>query len=341
MTIRVLIVDDSSFFRHRLREVIDKSPDMETAGEAGDGLEAVQLAEQLKPDVITMDVEMPNLNGIDAVRRIMAQQPIPILMISNLTWEGAQATLDALQAGATDFMPKHFDDLLGRSDNLLSRIRGIMQRHSSYAPKSAAPIEAPPPPAPRRKSGRIRLVTLATSTGGPVALQQILTALPGDFPLPIVLVQHMPADFTAPFAERLNNLCRIRVRQAEDGEALEPGLALLAPGGCQMTLKKAQTFGKVSIREAHPDETYRPCVDISFHSIAESFGAESLYVVLTGMGSDGCEGARSLKAAGARVWSQDADSSVVYGMPMVVAKAGLSDRVLPLSGMADALIQAV
>ncbi|KAB7627161.1 protein-glutamate methylesterase/protein-glutamine glutaminase [Alkalilimnicola sp. S0819] len=360
MSIRVLVVDDSGFFRRRIRDMLQADPALEVVGEAANGREAVRQAQALRPDVITMDIEMPEMDGISAVREIMRVRPTAILMFSSLTYDGAQSTLDALDAGAADFLPKRFADISADTEQvkrlLQDRVKGLGAGgipRSRPAPLSArgprpgipepAPVARRPAPAAfapsplatsaasRIRPGQVRLLVIGASTGGPVALQQVLSKLPATYPLPILLIQHMPASFTKAFAERLNDLCAIKVREAADGDALRPGTALLAPGGLQMGLKGFGDKLNVRLFEAGPEQFYKPSVDIAFAEAAKACPGRVLGVVLTGMGADGCEGARLLKQTGSRVWSQDEASSVIYGMPGAVAKAGLSDRVLPLA----------
>ncbi len=363
MTVTVLIVDDSSFFRRRLTEMIDQCPGLRVVGTASNGREGVMKALELKPDVITMDYEMPIMDGISAVREIMAKQPTPILMFSSLTYEGARVTLDSLEAGAVDYLPKNFDEISRNAvelkNKLAERINMVAKARRRPSPAAApvaarampapAPLKpavreiaapAPKAPEPPRAAPRTRkhysLVAIGTSTGGPVALQQVLTQLPANFPSPIVLIQHMPATFTAAFAERLNGLCKIAVKEAVDGDMLRPGLALLAPGGKQMMISKG---GKVKILPGDERVNYKPCVDITFASAANIYRDQVLAIVLTGMGSDGCEGARLLKQSGSTVWSQDEVTSVIYGMPMAVAKANLTDEVLALNAIGPRLAE--
>ncbi len=335
--LRVLVVDDSAFFRRRIQEIISQSSALDVTGTANNGLEAVQAVDILQPDVITMDVEMPVLDGISAVRRIMARRPTPILMFSSLTQEGARATLDALDAGAVDFLSKD----LGRfgdqsSAQLAERLcrKLIEVGHSKVA---RAPQAAPPSAAARLspRRGNTRLVAIGASTGGPVALQRVLMALPAGFPLPLVMAVHMPAAFTPTFAERLNSLAQIRVKEASDGDPLQPGLALLAPGGQQLVVERRGDQGVARVRPAPPEQTYRPSVDMLFGSTAQTFPGQVLAIVLTGMGADGKQGAQLLKNGGSRIWSQDEASCVVYGMPQAVAK--LADQVLPLEDIGPTL----
>ncbi|MCP4063532.1 MULTISPECIES: chemotaxis response regulator protein-glutamate methylesterase [Marinobacter] len=386
MTVSVLVVDDSGFFRKRLTEILTSSGQIKVVGAATNGREGVELAEKLRPDVITMDYEMPVMDGISAVREIMRKHPIPVLMFSSLTYEGARVTLDALEAGAVDFLPKNFEEIARDNSQLqkilIERILDVARsrpgnrspapsRAEPSAPASRAPEPAGrprPEPAPRqrpdtrapaasagspgeteapRRHGRrgpakhYAVVGIGTSTGGPVALQRVLTVLPATFPAPIVLVQHMPASFTPAFAERLNKLCRIEVRQAEDGDVLRPGLALLAPGGKQMMVENRGGQPRIRILPGDERLNYKPCVDVTFGSLARSFPGKTLGVILTGMGSDGKEGCRMMKQSGSDIWSQDEKSSVIYGMPMAVAKAGLTDEVLSLDEIGPRLAEGV
>lgn len=349
MAVRVLVVDDSSFFRRRVTEMLDADPRIEVIGTAADGAEAIKQTAALKPDVITMDIEMPVMDGITAVKRIMQVSPLPILMFSSLTTDGAKATLDALDAGAADFLPKKFEDISNDRDEarriLCARVRLIGARGIA---KTATPVTSKPVTSPssvalgkRPKKGSYDLVAIGTSTGGPVALQEVLTKLPASFSKPIILFQHMPGSFTPAFAQRLDGLCQIKVREAVDGDQLKPGLALLAPGGKQMELESKGGNIVVRIKEASAGQTYKPSVDLGFSSAAKSFPGKVLSIILTGMGADGREGARELKQGGSTLWSQDADSCVVYGMPAAVAEAGLSDHILPLSEIGPTLAQAV
>ena len=380
MTVSVLVVDDSGFFRKRLTEILTASGQIKVVGVATNGREGVELAEKLRPDVITMDYEMPVMDGISAVREIMKRHPAPVLMFSSLTYEGARVTLDALEAGAVDFLPKNFEEIARDSSQLqkilIERVLDVAGSRPGAkpsappptapppSPRSPAPVRrsvperpaipdrssrpsAPEPEAPARRSIRrgpakhYSVVAIGTSTGGPVALQRVLMALPAGFPAPVVLVQHMPASFTPAFAERLNKLCQIEVRQAEDGDMLKPGVALLAPGGKQMMIENRGGQGRVRILPGDDRLNYKPCVDVTFGSLARSFPGKTLGLILTGMGSDGKEGCRLMKQSGSDIWSQDEKTSVIYGMPMAVAKAGLSDEILALDDIGPRLADGV
>ena len=355
--LRVLIVDDSAFVRRRLTRILGEAPDLEVVGSAEDGLHAVHQVKRLRPDVVTMDIEMPVMDGISAVRRIMREVPTPILMFSALTQEGARATLDALEAGAVDFLPKNFgggaQDRQDAAENALRNKVLAVKRCRLQEPGTGRGQAIPSVPGVRPQpgvvpairdtagSGNYRLVAIGASTGGPVALQTILGSLPAEFPVPLVAVVHMPASFTPTFAERLDSLCKIKVSEARDGVRLRAGQALLAPGGKQLIIEKHGDKDVVRIKQGAADQTYKPSVDITLGSAARSYPGKVLAVVLTGMGSDGKQGAGVLKSGGSTVWSQDEESSVVYGMPQAVEKAGLSDRVLPLSEIGPMLRRCV
>ncbi len=348
MAIRVLVVDDSSFFRRQIQKLLADDSELEVIDTAANGQEAVDKALKLRPDVITMDIEMPEMNGIQATRQIMRQQPTPILMFSSLTTEGAKATLDALDAGALDFIPKRFEDISRNLDEvqrvLCEKIKTIgKHRHlgKTGAPAAGIAIGSSNPQASANRAHKIKLVAIGTSTGGPVALQKVLVGLPADFPVPVLVIQHMPGTFTPAFANRLNQQCRVQVKEAENGEKLKPGVVYLAPGGKQMRVKKMGSDTVLQIEDSAPSLTYKPSVDITFKSLASVYGNAVLGIILTGMGADGCEGSRILKQKGSQIWSQDKASSVIYGMPAAVAEAGISDRVLPLSDFASQLIQQV
>lgn len=400
MTVKVLVVDDSGFFRRRLTEILSSDGQIQVVGTASNGQEAIEQTLALRPDVITMDYEMPVMDGITAVKHIMQRSPTPVLMFSSLTQEGARVTLDALDAGALDYLPKNFEDIsrnpqkvrqllcdkvhiLAKS-NQRALARPSMLAGATAATRATVPLstaasparvrQAVPTPTPTASSlataARLaarstatpsqrsavasatdtvlastvspprkayRLVAIGTSTGGPVALQKILTQLPADFPAPIVMIQHMPATFTNAFAERLNKLCKIEVKEAQEGDMLRAGLALLAPGGKQMMI---DARGFVRILPGDERLNYKPSVDVTFGSAAQVFNDKVLAVVLTGMGSDGREGARMLKQAGSQVWAQDEASCVIYGMPMAVVKAGLADSVYSLDHISGFLIEA-
>ena len=340
--VRVLIVDDSGFFRRRIRDMLSADPAIEVIGEAADGRQAVAEVVRLRPDVVTMDIEMPEMDGISAVREIMRRQPVPVLMFSSLTFEGAQATLDALDAGAVDFLPKRFSDISTDATKVRQQLQQRVKAVVKARGRPPATARRPEEPRPSGRSGQVRaqdldLVVIGASTGGPMALQRVLAGLPAGFPVPILLVQHMPANFTSAFAQRVNGLCAIQVREAVEGDELVPGLALLAPGGRHLGVVRQGRGLAVRLLEPREGQFYKPSVDIAFASAADAVSGRVLGIVLTGMGADGCEGAKRLHQAGSTIWAQDEASCVIYGMPQAVAKAGIADRVLSLQGVAESL----
>ncbi|VEE63512.1 Chemotaxis response regulator protein-glutamate methylesterase of group 1 operon [Shewanella putrefaciens] len=369
MAIKVLVVDDSSFFRRRVSEIVNQDPELEVIATAFNGAEAVKMAAELNPQVITMDIEMPVMDGITAVREIMAKCPTPILMFSSLTHDGAKATLDALDAGALDFLPKRFEDIATNKDEaillLQQRVKALGRRRifrptvrptaptppprqsanavlggtATHAQPAPAPVRSSPATSIRPSGKQYKLLLIGTSTGGPVALQKILTQFPANYPHPILLIQHMPAAFTPAFANRLNGLCKIEVKEAANGDVLRPGCAYLAPGGMQMMVERAGVTGRVKVLAGSAEMNYKPCVDITFASASKAYGGDVLAVVLTGMGADGREGARMLKSAGATIWAQDEASCVVYGMPQAVASAGIATQSISLDHMAESILK--
>jgi two-component system chemotaxis response regulator CheB len=369
MSFKVLVVDDSSFFRRRVTDILNKDPELQVIDVAINGIDGVEKAIALKPDVITMDIEMPLLNGIEAVKQIMAKRPTAIIMFSSLTHAGAKATLEALDAGALDFLPKKFNEIAKNTDDAgsvlrqrvvqlarkkngrLPRISTFRSRAVNEAPKKNSP-SAPQattvqnkryPTALKKSSGKpYKLLAIGTSTGGPVALQKLLTQLPKNFPLPIILVQHMPAAFTLAFANRLNTLCNIDVKQADSGDILKPGCAYLAPGGKQMVIDGTENAAKLRILEDDSERiAFKPSVDISFGSAAKIFGGNVLGIILTGMGADGRDGSRLLKNKGATIWAQNEESCVVYGMPQAVTVAGISELSLPIESFPSAILKEI
>ena len=379
MSIKVLIVDDSHFFRRCIGDIITKAQGMEVIDYAKNGQEGVEKALSLKPDVVMMDIEMPIKNGIDATREIMSKQAMPILMFSSLTHEGAKATLDALDAGAADFLPKKFEEIAGSgkvaTDRITTAIKALGGRSaarrtsfsSTTAPtptstrgldRTASPTASrsqtsqhqvikraavPERSTPARASGltsasgkKYSLLAIASSTGGPVALQSVLSKLPASFPHPILLVQHMPAAFTGAFAERLDRLCNIGVQEAKNGDVIRPGQAYLAPGGMQMLLERGN---RLKVVPGPSDLNYKPCADVTFATVSKFNDGNTLTVVLTGMGADGCDGAKMLKMRGATVWAQDEATSVVYGMPQAVKKAGVTDKVMPIDVIGESIVK--
>lgn len=336
--IRVLVVDDSAFARLIISRLIDAEPDMEVVGFAGNGAEALPRVHELKPDVITLDVEMPVMDGVEALKRIMAERPTPVVMLSSLTGAGAKITLECLAIGAIDFVTKttSANPVGGEGGgDLREKIRA-----SAYAKVAAGSTlrEAPPrrfrPPA-NATPGRVnKLVVIGSSTGGPKALTYVLPTLPLATDTAYLIVQHMPPGFTGPLAERLDRISAVRVKEAEEGDRIQAGLALLAPGGLHM---EVQRDGTVSLNDSPTIHGVRPAIDVTMVSAVGAFAHRAHAVILTGMGRDGLEGCRQVKLAGGVIVAEDEASCVVYGMPKVVIDAGLADRVALVDDVGSAL----
>lgn len=354
MAIRVLIVDDSSFIIKRIQEILQEEREFKVVGTAANGLEAVQKTTELQPDVITMDVEMPVMDGITAVRKIMQETPTPILMFSSSTHFGAKATLKALEAGAIDFLPKQLEEISGDREMAKRLLRRRVRTVALQSAKiKAVKVDHQQPalstdgshkysPVVKKYSvddtlvsiRKISLLVIVASTGGPVAIQKILPRLPKNCPFPVLLIQHMPQTFTKSFAGRLNQLASISVKEAEQGDCLRPGMAFLAPGGMQLAIEVCAKGKCVAIRNKTAEEIYGPCADITLTSVAEHYRNRVLTVILTGMGADGKIGAAKLKQQGAAIWAQNEASCTVYGMPKAVIEANLSDHVFSLDELA-------
>ncbi|MDI1471798.1 MAG: chemotaxis response regulator protein-glutamate methylesterase [Thermodesulfovibrio sp.] len=350
--IKVLVVDDSAFMRKALTSMLQEDPEIKVIGTARDGVEAIQMIQDLKPDIVTMDVEMPRMDGITALREIMQKCPVPVIMVSSLTTEGAKVTLEALELGAVDFIPKNLAELsvniVKIKGMLIEKIktigkRGIIKRRPIGKPAETK-IETPKVEIPKVRvttERKVGIVSIGTSTGGPKALQEIIPKLPKDFPVPIVIAQHMPPNFTKPFAERLDQLSQLSVKEAEEGEAIKPGIVYVAPGRGHMRLKRRGIETLVTISEDKEEFIYRPSVDALMLSVADCFPGRSLGVILTGMGNDGAKGCKKIKESGGRVFAQNEESCVVYGMPRAVIEAGIADKVVSLEEMAGEIINAV
>lgn len=336
-TIRVLVVDDSAFMRTAITRLLQADKSIAVAGAARDGAEAFRKIRELNPDVVTMDIEMPGMNGIEALRIIMREHPRPVIMISSLTQEGAEATFEALDSGAFDYIPKTLSyaslDIVRIQQDLIAKVHAAHQwtrrrqtATASPSPSSAVhfPLSAPP----RRLA--LRAVCIGVSTGGPKALQQILPLLPADFPVGILVVQHMPPGFTAPFAHRLDALCRMRVSEARAEDAIEPGRILIAPAGFQMIPYARASGAAVRISALPNDTRHVPSVDVMMSGAASAFGPAAMGVIMTGMGNDGEAGMHAIRAAGGYTLGQDERTCAVYGMPRACAEKNLLDRVVSL-----------
>ena len=352
--IQVLVVDDSTFMRKSLSAMLSSDARIVIAGLARNGEEALQQVKALKPDVVTMDVEMPGMNGIEAVRRIMAECPVPIVMVSSLTTEGANDTLKALEYGAIDYIPKQLDgvatNIVEIERELVAKILAASQATGKLAIRRAgAPLPIIAKPAGGALSSHSisvtrgnRIVAIGCSTGGPQALMEILPNLPADFPAGIVIVQHMPKTFTKPFADRMNQVCPLEVKEAADGDEVKAGCVLIAPGGVQFRVKKKSiTTNVVSLSPNHEKHLHAPAADIMLQSVAQLYGERSIGIILTGMGHDGLEGMKALKASKGRTIVQDEKTCIVYGMPKAVVEAGCADKVVPLPHIVGELLNMV
>lgn len=349
--IRVLIVDDSALVRRLISTALEEADDIEIAGQARDGLEAVELVDQLKPDAVTLDIEMPRLDGLGALKRIREKHhKLPIIMFSTLTERGASQTLEALGAGASDYVTKPSNTGSIRQgmeavrDQIVPKLRALVGTRQLIEGRHQGLPAAPKPEVRTRgaSTGRPEILVIGCSTGGPDALTQVIAELPGDLRVPVVVVQHMPPVFTAMFAERLDKAGPLSVREAVDGDVLQKGQVLLAPGDFHLRLAGGPTTGvRVKLDQGPQVQFVRPAVDVLFSSTVDIYRGNVLAVVLTGMGQDGLEGVRRLSAAGAHVIVQDEDTSVVWGMPGVVAQAGLANAILPLTKIAGAVATAL
>lgn len=349
MRINVLVVDDSAFMRRAISKMLEGEPDIVVCATARNGEEAVQKAEQMHPDVITMDVEMPGMGGLEAVREIMSRADIPIIMVSALTQEGAQTTFHALDLGAVDFIAKPdaaYVNIRDVARDLVAKVRVFARRGTARRIPPRPKVAMPPlaePAAPVRAAhhGLFECVAIGTSTGGPVALSRIVPALPAGFSTPVLIVQHMPPGFTRPLADRLNQSSNLHVVEGAEGMIMRKGQVVIAPAGRQLVLRRA--YGgddvEVQLRDDDGHSLHVPSVDVMTASVADLYGPAALAAILTGMGQDGVVGLRKVKERGGFVIGQDAATSVVYGMPRAAAQAGLVDRVLPLDQIAPALCE--
>ena len=346
--VKVLVVDDSPFFRRAIAKILEKDPQIKVIGFAKDGEEAVQKALELSPDVITLDVEMPKKDGIEALREIMEKKPTPVIMVSALTTEGAEATIKALELGAIDFIPKGVDKGLLRFYNvekeLISKVKhakgkiGRVQKVKKITkefPKSV--LQSSSKEKKPFHKGKFEILSIGSSTGGPPALQTIFSSFKKTFNLSVVVAQHMPPIFTRMLAERLNSVSHLNVKEAEDGEPIERGCAYIAPGGKQMVVVSKSGRKILRVGDFSEGIIFRPSVDLLFKSVAQAYGGSVIAAILTGMGQDGCEGVKDIKQKGGIVIAQDESTCVVYGMPKCVVERKLADYVLPLYEIPDVI----
>ena len=348
--IRVLVVDDSALMRQFISDILRSDPRIEVAGTARDGRDALAQIQNLKPDVVTMDVEMPNMSGLQALEEIMRTNPLPVIMVSSMTQEGAETTLKALALGCVDFIGKPsgsislniktvgqeiIDKVVAASTARVRTIGGIFGAAARVAPPA---VRMNPP---MNLTGRRDIVAIASSTGGPMALSELIPKLPKKFPVPIVITQHMPKEFTPSFAKRLNDSSEVEVVEGFDGLTLKPGRVVIAPGGKHLVIKRRAGSAICSLSDAPPVLSVKPAANIMFLSVADEYGGNVLCVILTGMGRDGTDGAVALKRKGAYVIAESQKTCVVYGMPKAAVDAGVVDEVLPLNEIPDAMVRLV
>ena len=351
--ISVLVVDDSAFMRKSLSIMLESDPDIKVIATATNGEEALEKVLSLKPDLVTMDIEMPRMDGLTALRKIMEKRPTPVMMVSSVTTEGAEATLDALELGAVDFIPKRLSyvslDIVKLKDELLMKIKDIVNRkhllmtafrrrqrlanaaQMAHMPHVASStISARPALGALGNTHPIRVIGIGSSTGGPPALQAIISKLPRQLPVGVVIAQHMPAMFTKSLAERLNSISEVTVTEAVNHEEIKPGCVYLSPGGKHIKVANIDNKNRIVITSNPITSLYKPSVDILMNSIAELYHKSALGIILTGMGSDGLKGMSALKQEGGIIIAQNEATCVVYGMPRAVVEANITDQILPV-----------
>lgn len=341
--IRVLVVDDAVIVRSRVAKLLSSDAELEVVGVAAHGRIAIAKIPQVNPDVVILDVEMPEMDGLETLAAIRKTHPnLPVIMFSTFTRTGAKATLEALALGATDYAtkPSNLGSVEAANQHICDELIPKIKLFGSGIAKVQSPTVIPQSNAPpnRLSSQKVELLAIGVSTGGPNALAVLLPALPKNFPVPILIVQHMPPMFTKLLAERLTSKCQIPVEEAIPNTVLEPGQAWIAPGDYHMLVQQEGTGVKIVTNQAPAENSCRPSVDVLFRSVAQVYGAKTLAVILTGMGQDGLRGCECIRSQGGQILVQDQASSVVWGMPGFVANAGFADRVIPLGQMADEII---
>jgi two-component system, chemotaxis family, protein-glutamate methylesterase/glutaminase len=341
--VRVLVVDDSALMRKLIPQILERDNSIEVVGTAMDGAFGLKKIEELKPQVVTLDLEMPRMDGMETLRQITRRHKLPVIVVSAHSTDGASATFKALALGAFDFVAKPADAVSSHMDNiaadLISKIK-VASKSQLLPPPQAVMFEPPPlatKPAYRPKKEPTKVVAIGISTGGPNALQYALAQLPGNFPGSIVVVQHMPEGFTEMFARRLNECCAIDVKEAQSGDLLIAGRALICPGNRHIKVRRMPMGNIAVLSDDDPVNGHRPSVDVLFRSVASEFGGRGIGVLMTGMGDDGAYGLGLLKSAGALTIAQSEDSCVVYGMPKAAIERGYATRVVPLDMLANTL----
>ncbi len=334
--IRILIADDSPFVRRALLRIFGSEPSMAVIGVARNGKEAVEKILSMKPDVVTLDIMMPVIDGIETLKIIMESNPVPVLVLSQFTHEGTELTLKALELGAMEFVDKStrgIMDFITLASEIVSKVRAIAHQKPKRLVCESSVLNGYSP------RDAVDVVAIGASTGGPPALEMILRKLPRQISFGVLVVQHMPRGFTRPLAERLDSVCDIRVKEAENGDRIEKGLALIAPSGLHMKVGKRDS--PVSLDLEPLDLVHRPSVDVLFHSVAVAYGRRSLGVILTGMGSDGVRGMKDIKERGGITLAQDEATSIIFGMPKVAIQSGVVRKVVPLTEIAEEILKRV
>ena len=351
--ISVLVVDDSTFMRNTITSLLEQDSEIKVVGVARNGQEALEKAEELDPDVMTLDVDLPRLDGLGVLQQLMKKTPIPVLMVSSLTQSGAESTLKALEYGALDFIPKTmscdrecFGAELQRKVRAIARRKTIIKLKYRRINQIQVPVPRPQPSQPADYvqtpcTGPRDLVVIGVSTGGPPVVQKILSALPADLPACILIAQHMPAAFTNPFAKRLDSVCLIGVTEAQDGDKFKTGHAYVCPGGKHLGIRMRGPLPEIFVAEEPRDALYKPSANVLFETAGKAMGRRTLGVILTGMGSDGCEGSKVLKEKGGCLIAQNEASCVVYGMPKAIVDNKLANLILDVDDIANAIITTV
>ena len=354
--IKALVVDDSAFMRKSLSIMLESTGEIEVIATARDGQEGVEMVKTKFPDIVTMDIEMPRMDGLTALQKIMKEHPTPVLMVSSLTTEGAKETLKALEYGAVDFIPKELSyvnvNIIKIKEDLVAKVKAIvsqkslslrLQRIQNLSVTKSSSSSAPKTEYISKTIPQIgyRSIALGISTGGPMSLQRVIPKLSKKLSIPMFIVQHMPPKFTKSLAERLNGLSEVEVKEAEDREIVRGGVVYIAPGGFHMTVDKTgNNHSMISISDTPSDTLHRPSVDVMLNSVIKVYNKYALGVIMTGMGRDGADAIKELKMKGGYSIAQDEDSCVVYGMPKAIVDAGYADLVLPLDNIANAINKA-
>ena len=351
--IKVLVVDDSAFMRKSLSMLIESDPKIEVIATAVDGLDGLNKVKNLRPDIVTLDIEMPKMDGLTALKHIMKQSPTPVLMVSSLTKEGAESTLKALELGAVDFIPKASsfvsvaiadikEDLIkkiktfARKKSVVNRVNNLSGRLTKPAGNvGASNVVKPLPPM------KYNALAMGISTGGPISLQKIVPVLSSNISVPVFIVQHMPPKFTASLAQRLNSMSSLEVKEAENNEVVRKGVVYIAKGGFHMIVKKVGINIVIETSEMPKEHLHKPSVDVLFDSIEKVYGKNTLSVIMTGMGKDGLEGVKKIKSVGGHCIAQNEDTCVVYGMPRAIVENGLADTIAPLEEIPTIINKAV